>query len=390
VAAGGPRQLQSPDGIAEAIRSNARGVASIAARRLRSHHLVGPRFKSPVDAVRAFAAVQAQDFPAATWAVGQRTQGATAESIGQLYDEGAILRTHVMRPTWHFVVPEDIRWLVQLTSRRVRDGLAGRRRQLEIDDRVVDRANATFEKALSGGRALTREELGRSLVNAGVSPAGQRLPHLLGHAELDAVIVSGPRRGRQHTWTLLEERVPKARVMDRSAALGELAFRFFSSHGPAQLRDLVWWSGLTTADIRAGIAAAGPRLAHETIDGVDHWSDPATRRTAPPRTPSVHLLPNFDEYTVAYRDRSALVDPGRPFDASIFSFGSVLANVVIVDGVVRGTWRRSLRGEVVHVEITLLERLGRAESAALDRAADELGAFLERDVTVATAVRPGS
>src|SRR6266852_8163707 len=152
--------------------------------------------------------------------------------------------------TWHFVVPEDIRWLLDLTASRVRAGLASRYRELEIDDRVAARAAAAFATALAGGRYLTRPELGQALRAAGISPEGQRLPHLLLRAELDQVIVSGPRHGKQFTYARFEERVPKSPALERSEALGELTLRYFRSHGPAQVSDFTWWSGLTAAEAR--------------------------------------------------------------------------------------------------------------------------------------------
>ena len=363
-------------------------MTDLAARRLHAQRLTGQRNASPVETVRWLGAVQSQDFPAAKWAVGQRSRATTDAAIDRLYDDGAILRTHVMRPTWHFVLPEDIRWLIELTSSRLREGLAGRRRQLEIDERLTARANATFEMALSGGRALTRPELGEALASAGISAAGQRLPHLLGHAELDALLVSGPRRGKQHTWALLEERVPKASSLDRPGALAELTRRYFRSHGPAQVGDFVWWSGLTTADARLGLELVGTALEREIVEGKPYWFDPeagaASVRRGRPRT-LAHLLPNFDEYTVGYRDRAAALHSDRPFDRTFFSFGSILANVVVIGGMVRGTWRRLVGRDTVRLEVRLLDNLSATERAAVEDAGWRLGRFLERPVKVSWA-----
>lgn len=354
-------------------------MTDIATQRLRSQRLTGEPLSSAVHAVRWLVAVQSQDYAGAKWALGQRTRGLTDAELDRLFDEGAILRTHVMRPTWHFVLPEDIRWLLQLTGPRVRLGLAGRHRQLEIDEGVIARAGKAFTAALAGGRHLTRPELGEVLGAAGISPDGQRLPHLLTAAELDGLIASGPRRGRQFTYALLEERVPKARGLDRTEAVVELTRRYFRSRGPAQVQDFAWWSGLTMADARTGLALAGTALDHKVIDGREHWFDaeagPASRAAA-----IVHLLPNFDEYTVAYRDRAAAIHPDRPLDPALLSFGSILSNVVIVGGRVRGAWRRTLSRGAVHVELRLPDRLEPAERAAVEAAAHRLGRFLQRPV----------
>src|SRR5207249_9381648 len=185
---------------------------------------------------------------------------------------GAILRTHVMRPTWHFVPPADIRWIQELTSGRVMASLAGRHRQLELDPRTIGRAIELFGEALSGGRSMTRSELGEVLSAAGISADGQRLPHLISTAEHANVITSGPRRGKQFTYALLADRARKARTLEREEALKHLTITYFRSHGPAQMRDFGWWSGLSIQEIRKGIHLADKELQHEEIDGNDHWS----------------------------------------------------------------------------------------------------------------------
>ncbi len=356
-------------------------VNDIPARRLQTQRLTGEPFKSPLDGIRWLTAVQSQDYAGAKWALGQRSRKTTDAALDRLFDQGAILRTHVLRPTWHFVLPEDIGWLLALTGPRIRAGLVARNRDLEIDDKVAARAEELFTAALAGGRHLTRAELGEALSAGRISPAGQRLPHLLMRAELDAVIASGPRRGKQFTYALLEERVPKARVLDRDAAVAELTVRYFRSHGPAQIQDFVWWSGLRMADARAGIAVAGKALEHRAIEGKDFWFESDARARMKVGTVA-HLLPNFDEYIVAYRDRAAAVHAERPFEAKLFAFGSILSNVVTVAGKVRGSWRRTLARDGVRVEARMLDRLKPAESLAVEAAGRRLGDFLERPVEV--------
>jgi len=325
--------------------------------------------------------VQAQDYPAAKWALGQRVKGATEAQIDRLYDQGAILRTHVLRPTWHFVLPEDIRWMLRLTGPKIRQGMAGRYRRLELDDRTVTRALTAIVAALEGGKHLTRTELGEVLRAARIAPDGQRLPHLISAGELAALVTSGARQGRQHTWALLEERAHKDRVTDRDEAIGELTRRYFRSHGPAQLRDFVWWSGLTLAEARRGVALAGDELDCQSADGNEYWFDaalPATRAAAP-----AHLLPNFDEYTVGYTDRSAMLHPAHPFRPELFAFSSILANVVTLAGQVVGAWRRAEMRAGLRVEIRSLARLSPADRAAVDEAGKRFSKFLERPVEVA-------
>jgi hypothetical protein len=350
-------------------------LTSLAARRLAAQRLTGEPFESAVEAVRWLGAVQSQDYGGAKWGVAQRTLGATDSELDRLFDQGAILRTHVLRPTWHFVVPEDLDRLLQLTGPRILRGLAGRHRSLELDLATVARAAAAFEAALAGGEALTRAELSSVLVAAGIRPDGQRLPHLLLCAELDGLVTSGPRRGKQFTWMLLEARAPRAETFDRAEAAGDLVRRYFRSHGPAQLQDFTWWSGLTAAESRAGIELAAADLASEEIEGKRYWSA-AGAEGAPEPDRGAHLLPNFDEYLVAYRDRSAALHADHPAGFTP-PFGGILSNVVLVAGRVRGTWRKSLSRSGVEIEVSLPDDLTPAERRAADEAAKSARRFFD-------------
>jgi hypothetical protein len=358
----------------------------IAARRLHTQRLTGEPFASPVDAVAWLTAVQAQDYTGAKWALGMRTRKATDADIDRLYDAGAILRTHVMRPTWHFVLPKDLRWLMNLSAPRVKAKTATYDRRLEIDAALLRVSHAAIESALAGGRHLTRPELAATLAEAGIVTDVQRMGHLLMHAELDQVVVSGPRRGNRMTYALFEERVPampSTRRLDRDEALAELTLRYFTGHGPAQLQDFAWWSGLTIADGRRGIEAAGPALEREVIGGRSFWSSPAApavRRRG--RAPIVHLLPNYDEYLVAYRDRSDSLDPARQLGTAPFPHGSILAHAVVLNGQVWGGWKRRLSARPLVVELGPIDPLDDSESRALLRAADDLARFAGVPVTV--------
>jgi len=348
-------------------------MTDLAAGRLRAQRLTGEPFASAEQAVGWLGAVQSQDYAGAKWALGLRTRGLTDADVDRLFDAGAILRTHVMRPTWHFVLPVDVRWLLELGAPRVKAALAHADRQVEIDAALLRRSHAAMEAALRDAGHLTRRELALALERSGIPAAGQRLTHLVMHAEQDAVVVSGPRRGKQFTYALLDERAPAARRLGREEALAELARRYFTSHGPAQLSDFAWWSGLTAADTRRGLDLARPGLAHELIEGRSYWRGPDER---PPADvgPLVHLLPNYDELLVAYRDRSAGLHP--LLDTSSLARGSVLSHVVAVDGRVRCGWQRRLAGGRVLVEVGPLDPADAATSAALARAAEDLGRFL--------------
>jgi hypothetical protein len=351
-------------------------LAEVAARRLRTQRLAGEPFARARDAVGWLTAVQAQDWAGAKWAIGLRTEGATEADLDGLLDEGAILRTHVLRPTWHVVAPEDVRWLQELTAPRVKLALTHLDRRSGVDGELIARAEAAMAQALSEGRHLTRAELGDALGRAGIAARGWLLGLLVMHAELDGLLVSGARRGRQMTYALLEERAPRARRLDRDAALAELTRRYFTSHGPAQARDFAWWSGLTLADVRRGLELAGAALEAEVVEGRTHWQAPGVPTPAETPAPIVHLLPNYDEYVVAYRDRGAVLEPGRELAAAPFPLGSLLAHTLLVDGRVRGAWKRRLEGRRVVVELGPVDRLDARAAAALHAAAGRLAEFL--------------
>jgi hypothetical protein len=356
-------------------------LPDIALRRLRTQRLVGTPFDSAVDAVGFLGAVQSQDYAGAKWALGQRSRGATEADIDRLFDEGAILRTHVMRPTWHFVLPQDIRWMLDLTGPRVKAKVTHRLRQLEIDSTLLRRCHGLIEKTLGGGNAMTRNEIGAALERAGLHVANERLGHTLAQAELDGLIVSGPRQDKQQTHALLDERAPETPRLGRDEALAELTRRYFTGHGPAQLQDFTWWSGLTIADGRRGLEIVGNDLQHEQFGEKSYWSSPDAPRSRP-RGPVVHLLPNYDEFLVAYRDRSDSLDPARNFDMAPFPNGSLLAHVVVVQGQVWGGWRRKLAARPLVVELQHLDVLSAPERAALLRAANDLGRFSSTPVSV--------
>ena len=242
------------------------------ARRLRAQRLTGAGFARPEDVVGWLGAVQAQDYGPAKWSLGARVAGATDAQVERAFAAGAILRTHVLRPTWHFVLPADIRWLLTATAPRVRARDARRYAQLGLDGDTLRRSAAALVAALRGGNQLTRREAAAVLTAAGIGVEGQRLPYLLMAAELDALICSGPRRGKQHTYMLLEERAPDARDLPRHEALAELARRFFAGHGPATARDFAIWATLTLAEARAAIEAAGPELRAEDLGGLRFWA----------------------------------------------------------------------------------------------------------------------
>ena len=353
----------------------------IARWRLHNQRISANRFQEPTEAVRWLVAVQAQDYSGAKWALGLRMQTATDNRIEQAIDAGAILRTHLMRPTWHFVTPADIRWLLALTAPRVHAVNAFMYRKLELDESTLTRSQTVLVKALQKRSPLTRAEVREVFRKSGiVTDAGLRLGYLLMAAELDGIICSGPRRGKQFTYALLAERAPQAKTLGREEALAELARRYFPSRGPATVQDFAKWSGLTLADARHGLGAVQAQLEHAHIGSHEYWfATPLGLAKAV--SPSAHLLSIYDEYVSSYKDRSAIGE--AEVGSQLKALGNDLSYIIVVDGQIVGTWKRTLRGEEgVVIQTNLLTRLTRVADRAIGLAAQRYGAFLELPVTV--------
>jgi hypothetical protein len=348
----------------------------IVRHRLRNQRLVGTPFRAPSEVVSWHLAMQSQDFSGATWAMGQRLASATQEQVHEAFAQGKILRTHVLRPTWHFVAPADVRWLLALTAPRIMAASASYFRKHGLDAATLGRSRRVLEKRLSGGRSATREELALELSAAHLPAKGEALAYLLMAAELDGVLISGPRREKHHTYALLEERVAAAQALRGDEALAELAWRYLQGHGPALPQDLAWWASITVADAKRGIAANAARLASAEVDGKCYWFVPRSR-PAPLPGPVAHLLPNYDEQLIAYRYRGNAVDPALSEKASA---GTFAAHLVLIDGLLVGGWSRELSATRVDVTVSLLRRLKPAEADALRDAARRFASFLKLEL----------
>jgi hypothetical protein len=350
----------------------------IARLRLANLHLVAARLETPAALVAKLAAVQAQDYFGAKWAVGQRTRDANDATVDRALSEGSIIRTHVLRPTWHFVTPTDIRWMLALTAPRVKAAMGFQTRWLGIDDAAYRRSGRALTRALQDGNALTRAELSGVLARAGLAvTGGQRLGNFLMRAELEGIVCSGARRGKQSTYVLLDERVPASAPIDRDEALLRLTNIYFATRGPATWSDFAWWSGLTVADVKRGIDLAGSGLGHATVDGRAYWFAPPLPAPAP--STGAYLLPNFDEYAVAYKDRSALLQRLKKSGVHVRN-DKALTNIVVVGGQLVGTWKRQFKDESAVVEVSLLTSASRNERNAIAGAAKKYGEFLEMQV----------
>lgn len=324
---------------------------AIPRQRLHAHRLAGNAAASPHEVVSHFGAIQAQDYLGALWAIGARMKNATVAGVEEAIAARKIVRCWPMRGTLHFVAAEDARWMLELLAPSV---LKRHRTRLErdfsIDRAVVRRARGVIERKLRG-RAMTRAELYATLDAAKVPTGKGRGLHLIFALAHEQVICFGERSGKQPTFVLLDEWLPASKPKPRDEALAELATRYLQSHGPATATDFAWWAGLTPKEAKEAIALAGE-----------------PRSTTAKKTGAL-LLPPFDEYTVAYRDRSAVLDPR--FAKKVNAGGGMLNAIVVVDGLVAGTWKRTIRGKSVRIETNFF-----GDAADLTRARKRYAKFL--------------
>jgi hypothetical protein len=351
----------------------------IARQRFHNQRLTSERLATATDVVAWMGAMQAQDFMGALWAVGSRMGAAGEADVEAAFASGAILRTHIMRPTWHFVAPADIRWLQMLTAPRVHAINTTYLRQLELDPPLVTRCIDLMVKVLEGGKQLTRAELGAALAQGGIEMDSFRLGFVISVAELDAILVSGGRRGKQFTYALLDERAPQGVTLTRDEALAELTLRYLRSHGWATERDFAWWSGLTLSDVRAGIELVRTQLVSETVEGQTYWMTADAPRVGDAAT-GLHLLMGFDEYLIGYTDRSAAL---REEHYSAWAGNNAVFSATIVDdGQVIGTWKRTLKSKTVHVEVSPFAPLTAEQQAAFAARIADYGRFVGREVVI--------
>jgi hypothetical protein len=347
--------------------------------RLANLGLTRARFKSPADVVAWFGAVQAQDYLGSLWAIGLRLRNATEHSVEAALAARALIRCWPMRGTLHFVAADDARWMTQLHAPRVLARNAARmKREVDVDAAVIGRSREVVVRALEGGRRLERATLYEMLEARRIRTGNSRGLHILLWLAMEGTICLTGRSGKQHAFALLDEWIPTSKQLEREAALAELSRRYFTSHGPATLHDFMWWAGITAKDARAAIDGAGLHLVCQVFEGRAYWSateKPTLRRVRTPnaRTPLVRLLPAYDEFTVAYRDRSLLVtSPSKMLRAGL----GLLNPVVVVNGKVLGAWSRRIAKGAVRIEVKLLRALNRMEHAGLLAATRAYGAFL--------------
>ncbi|MBX3157387.1 MAG: AlkZ family DNA glycosylase [Deltaproteobacteria bacterium] len=350
---------------------------TVAAERMVTQQLVASACATPADAVRRLGAVQAQDYLGSLWGIAQRCAPAADEAhVEAAVAAREIVRGWPMRGTLHFTAGADLKWMTAMLAARIVRRTA-RYRELGLDDAAFATCRRAAERELAGGGLRARDEMYALFERAGVACAGQRGFHLLGYLAMTGTLCFGPRRGKQFTFTLLDAWIPASRALAGDEALAELAIRYVAGHAPAGLDDFAWWTGLNLGECRRAFAAAGAALVER--DGLYRPASGDDRPAA--AGPRVYLLPPWDELTVGYRDRSALLDAAH---ATRLGNG-IFSPVVVVDGRVAGTWRRTRKRDHVAITCDLLEPPSRPIARELDAAAARYGTFLGTTATLTLA-----
>lgn len=306
--------------------------------RLFTQQLTRPAFDDPAKLVAWMGAVQAQDMTAAKWAVGLRTKTPSLSAVEQALKKGKIIRMHILRPTWHYVASQDVRWMSQISGPRIKAAWTSfaRHNGLDVDGAFCHKTNKLLEKILPG-KSLDRAELSVAFARRGLDITEHMLRYVLCCAEADGLVCSGPERGRTHTYMLTEERVKDAPVFPREESLARLARLYFQSHSPASLEDFSWWSGLPISEARRAVSSLGAELSRDFFGGRElfvHASCPAGGESSG----VVHLLPPFDEYLISYKDRSDALEPKHQPKA--FNRFGTFYPVVLADGKIVGNWQK--------------------------------------------------
>jgi hypothetical protein len=285
-------------------------------------------------------AIQAQDFNMAKWAVGIRAADSTEQAILDAFNRGDFLRTHVMRPTWHFVATEDIRWMCALSERRLKSALRVNDSRMGITEELYGKVADLLRSVLKGGNHLSAKELTVILEDSGVDTAQHQLYHYLMHAEASALICSGKMRGSTQTYALLDERVAPQAPLPREEAIAKLARMYLQSHSPARLDDFIWWSLLSKTEARNGFASLGNAVDKIGFAGQEYCilrqegeGNPATASRG-----AALLLPAFDEYIIAYSDRDTVV--AKEHQSQAFTSNGIFKPTIAAQGKVVGTWRK--------------------------------------------------
>ncbi len=343
-----------------------------------NQQLTNPGFEKPSELVAWMGAMQAQAYDMAQWAVGLRLKNGSLATVHEALNAGSMLRIHLMRPTWHWVAAQDIRWMVSLSAERLRaaNDSYGKSRHRPISPALYSRVDDLLGRMLEGKEALTKPEIATRLAQAGIETQNNETTRYLLQAETRGLICSGPDKTGKPTYAWMDDRVPPTRELSRSEALGTLALRYFQSHSPATLADFVWWSGLSLREARQAVGEAGAALLHETTDGTEWMIHEKAPIHPIPRGPhrEMLLLPPFDEYLIGYKNRTHVLDPAHQSKA--FNRWGTFYPVILHQGRIIGSWEKGPTRKAGNIDIDFFPGISRPDESQIHQAIEQYRHFL--------------
>lgn len=342
--------------------------------RLTSHQLTGSKFDNPQQLVAYMGAIQAQQYDMAKWAIGIRLKSGTLQAVNQALQKGEIIRTHILRPTWHFVSVNDIRWMMELSAKRIKAANDSYGKKFDIPQSTFSKCNKLLVRLLEGGNHLTKQEVtDRLLADKAISSA-DIISRVISRAEIECLICSGIDKNKKYTYALFDERVPQAPKLHRDEALAQLALRYLRSHSPATLADYIWWSGLTTTEARKSIHLIRHELYTETFDGQEtfiHQSYNKRIKTGE----TLHLLPSYDEYLISYKNRTGVLHIDHHPKA--FNNWGIFYPVILRNGQVVGNWKKVQKSRKISIETDLFHPDINIDEKLMAQAVEKYTSFLQ-------------
>jgi hypothetical protein len=353
-------------------------ITSISKARLHSQQIAKPVFNKITDLVSYMGAIQAQDHSMSKWAVGVRIPGIDEKAVEAAISKGDIIRTHVLRPTWHLAAAADIRWMLKLSAGRIKASARSRLKELELSDAVLKKCNKILEKKLAEAHH-TREELTKLFAKEKIDTSANRLSHIMMNAELEGLVCSGEIKGNKQTYALLDERVPAGKEFTKEEAYAELAKRYFTSHGPATVHDFSWWSGLSLTEARQGLEMVRHELVSIEEDAVVWWmKEPLIKKKS--SQDHAWLLPAYDEFIISYKNKTASL--AIDHHAKAITENGLFRPVIVVNGVVTGIWKREIKKDKVLIEMTFFTKPSKEEKKEILKAAKYFADFAGKELVL--------
>jgi hypothetical protein len=344
--------------------------------RLANQQISYRKFDSVKDLIGYMGAFQSQDYTMAKWAVGLRLKEGDESTINEALERGEILRTHLLRPTWHFVSPDNLRWMLELTASRIKSSMSSRNKQLELTKEIFKKSNKIISEALAVNNHLTREELIKLLNKEKIKTDQNRASHLLAEAELTGLICSGVPKGNKITYALLEERVKTYNTLTKDQSLVKLAGTYFMSRGPASLEDFAWWSGLNLTLARKALEMIYSEINSFKINSKTYWFMKSSFKF-PVQSDKLFLLPTYDEFIISYKNRSAILS--SDLHRGIISTNGIFRAPVVYNGKVIGIWKRNIIKNNVNLEINCFKHPGKKINQLIEYEAERYSRFLGKD-----------